>query len=119
MPASPSLPPVGSPAGPPPIEPPLSPDSSDDGSILELTGTAPKIHFGPEDAPICSLTLDPLANTIVSSCTLVTPSHSGGGRNLDETEQTAPHVSPEEHDALKTEVADLRRIINELLANKK
>ena len=109
--SAPSLPPT--PSAPPPS------DSSDDGSILELTGTAPKIHFGPEDAPVCSLTLDSLANTIVSSCTLVTPSHSGGGRNLDETEQTAPRVSQAEHEALKTEVAALRRMIHELLARKK
>ena len=88
------------------------------GALLELTGTAPQIAFGPEASPVCSLTLDTAANSIVSTCNLVTPSD---GRRLFEDKEEgivtyAEHKALKaKHEALEVEVAELRRIVNELV----
>jgi hypothetical protein len=89
------------------VYPGPSPPPTQDGAILELTGIAPKIHFGPEAAPICSLMLDSATSRIVSTCQLDTPT----GRRLQDTNAFASLLA--EHNALKAEVVELRRIVHE------
>jgi len=87
--------------------PPLSPPSPPtiDGAVVELTGVSPKIVFGGVDAPICTLSLDRGDSRLLSTC----PIHDGR-RRLGE----ADFVLTEEFNALKEEVADLRRLVDEL-----
>jgi len=100
--------PPASPA-PPALPPPLSPPSP---AVLELTGEAPKILFGPAENPICSIKLDRGAGNLVSSCPISEP----GRRRLDEPEDT--RVTQVELAELKTEVADLLRQVRSLAATK-
>ena len=113
-------PPPPLPSPPPPLSPPplpvLLPSAPPpDGAVLELTGNAPTIKFGPELSPVCSLKLDSANNQLESTCAIHTPA----GRRLED-EQGLPtdFVSRMEHEALvvrykalRTEVAELRRIL--------
>jgi len=45
-----------------------------DGAIVELTGVAPKIRFGPVDVPVCELILNNAGRHLESTCDLHTPS---------------------------------------------
>lgn len=90
-----------------------------DGALLELTGTTPKIAFGPASSPVCSLSLNTTASHIVSTCNLITPSD---GRRL---EGLVEEVSRKEHEALKAkfkeleaEVADIRNIMREQVVSR-
>jgi len=66
--------PVDPPAepSPPPQSPPTPPSPlPSDGAVFELTGTAPRIAFGPLHTPKCELQLDatdPVAPQIISTC---------------------------------------------------
>jgi hypothetical protein len=93
-------------SSPPPSPSPPPPD----GAVLELTGTEPKILFGPQDAPVCSLSLDSAAGSIISTCALTTSS----GRRLENSDALVSRTEHEalkaEHEALKAEVAKLSHI---------
>ena len=100
---------------------------SDDSAVLELTGTTPALLFGPEQAPLCSLTLDTPSGRMLSSCEIVTPS---GGRRLSssdgadsaaalsalQAEVAALKGKDAELQALKQEAAELRRLVVQILA---
>lgn len=106
--------PACSPSAPPPL--PASPPPSQplDGAVLELTGTQPKILFGPQDAPVCSLSLDSAAGSIISTCELTTVAE----RRLEDSDAPVSRAEHEalkaEHEALKAEVTELHRSFREL-----
>lgn len=102
----------------PPSPPP--PSAPADGAIVELTGTAPRINFGPPLSPICSLKLNSLNNALESTCDIATPSTEtrrlSGNDDLSDT-----FVTRTEHEelkmnqqALRDQLVELRRIVHEL-----
>ena len=56
----------------------LAPANAHDGAIVELTGVAPKIRFGPVDVPVCELILNNAGRHLESTCDLHTPSMGNG-----------------------------------------
>jgi len=106
------------PPQPPQMPRPSAPPAEEDGAIVELTGSAPVIHFGPVLEPVCSLKLDSGARRLTSTCELATP--TSGTRRLDDTPTSGVSVSEYEalkakYESIKAEVADLRRIVHQLI----
>jgi len=91
---------------PPPATPPFQPQG---GSTLELTGTAPKITFGPPGAPSCMLSLNSFESRLESTCDIIT-----GRRRLNEDKSY--WLSMSEVALLKAEVTELRHMVTELMA---
>ena len=92
-----------------------------DGAVIELTGTSPQIHFGPELAPVCSLFLDAVNSRLQSTCDISTPSGSGRRRMGAEEAFTSSSTYKEvevliaQQKELKDEIAELRRELHELV----
>jgi len=83
------------------------------GAVIELTGTSPKIHFGPVLAPTCSIFLDVLTSRLQSTCDISTPSNNG--RRLQGGEVTFDHgVSQKELETLKAQQRELKEEVAEL-----
>ena len=86
------------------------------GAVIELTGTSPKIHFGPVLAPTCSIFLDALTSRLQSTCDISTPSNDHG-RRLQGGEVTFDHghgVCQKELETLKAQQKELKEEVAEL-----
>jgi len=98
--------------------PPQAPSSAlpSSGAVVELTGAAPKIVFGSVDQPVCELRLR--GARLESSCE-ITDTSSNSRRLLTTGEGEEAMTTAAEHEALKAEVAALRRAVHTLVANSK
>ena len=109
-PSPPSRPPTTPPT--PPTPPPTSPPPPLTGAKIELTGQAPKIHFGPPLSPTCTLSLDPSSSRMLSSCEIVTPSN--GRRLVDGNDNDGVPNAHAEIDGLKKQLAVMQAELAEL-----
>jgi len=118
-PSPPPFPPAAPlPSDPPPAEPPAAPappSAPTSGAVFELSGAAPRIKFGTPSAPACEIALkrDASVPYLETNCEIhVSAADSASGRRASEV---AGFVSREVHEALKAEVIELRRLVQQVL----
>jgi len=104
-----------SPSLPSPPSVPAPPSAPTSGAVFELSGAAPRIKFGTPSAPACEIALkrDASVPYLETNCEIhVSAADSASGRRASER---ADFVSREVHEALKAEVIELRRLIQQVL----
>jgi len=95
----------------------------ENGAVLEMTGSAPKITFGPPSAPVCEISLDRRAEPPRLQSTCAIHMEAAGQRQLMASDMVGPaqaeSVSMAEHLELKKEVARLRQLAEQLIKESK
>jgi len=95
--------------------PTAPPPQAQDGAIIEMTGDDPKLIFGTLENPTCQLSIDRPNGRLVSTCSI-----QDSRRRLEEAfDCEAKHAALEQkYEALRTEVSELRALVEQLKAAK-